>query len=215
MPTYYYQHTMVKIMPEEKPKGYTIFKELGSLQEKVLFHLAENPRMNTQTIQKNLGYPPAQYPNILKAVKALEKAALIQSEEGKSKKNVPIRLYKCTQEGVFYALARNPNADVLKILDAYKSLDEFFKSMRRLYDVCGHDIFAKFVKDVDEFLPMIQRDGAEKAIPFMFMKIMVQLSDLDSKKRIEFVKETMKQFPHVREMLKEWNKAIKTVLEKT
>ena len=56
-----------------KDKAYVNLKDIGSLKEKVLLFLAGHSKMNAQAIQKELGYPPDQYPNILKAVKGLEK----------------------------------------------------------------------------------------------------------------------------------------------
>jgi hypothetical protein len=195
-------------MPEEKSSSYLGVKELGSLREKIIFHLSENPNLNAQALQKDLGYPSNQYPNILNALKTLEKLDLISSTSGKSKKNVPIRLYHCTLNGIFYALAKNPNANALNTLNAYQSLDNVVNSFLKLYDVWGHDLFIKFVRDVHEFLPMIHKDGVENVIPYMLMRMTMQMSDLDLNTRTRIAKETMKQFPHTKRIMKDWVKSV-------
>ena len=146
-----------------------IFKELGSLQEKVLFFLAENPENHKQAIQQGIQYPSEQYGSVLKAVDTLEKSDYIKSKEIKSQKNVKIKIYNCTELGVFYALTRNSDANILKILDTHKDKIEFCKQFRAIYDVWGHDHFAMFVKDMSEFLPMVQKNGVEQASPYLMM----------------------------------------------
>ena len=195
-------------MPKEKPRNYLDIKELGSLREKIIFHLSENPNLNAQALQKDLGYPSNQYPNILNALKTLEKLKLASSTRGKSKKNVPIRIYRCTIDGIFYALAKNPNANALNTLNAYQSLDNMVNSLLKLYDVWGHDLFLNFVRDVHEFLPMIHKDGIENVAPYMVMKMTMQMSDLDLKTRTKIAKETMKQFPHTKRKLKDWVESV-------
>jgi len=61
-------------------------KELGRLQEKILFYIAEKPGQHKQAIQKSM--PSKQYGSILNSVNALEKSGYIQSEEERSLKNV-------------------------------------------------------------------------------------------------------------------------------
>ena len=195
-------------MPKEKSSTYLDIKELGSLREKIIFHLSENPNLNAQALQKALDYPSSQYPNILNALKKLEKLGLLTSKSGKSKKRVPIRLYRCTLDGIFYALAKNPNANAQNTLNAYQSLDDVINSILKLYDIWGHDLFIKFVKDAREFVQMIHEDNIDNAIPYMVMKMTMQMSDIDTDTRIRIVKETMKQFPHVKRTLKKWVKSV-------
>lgn len=195
-------------MSEKESRSYLDVRELGSLREKIIFHLSENPNLNAQAVQKDLRYPSKQYPNILNALKKLEKLDLISSESGKSKKNNPMRLYRCTIDGIFYALAKNPNANALNTLNAYQSLDNVINSFRKLYDLWGPDLFIKFVRDVREFLPMIYKDGVENAIPYMLMKMTMQMSDLDIDTRTRIAKETMKQFPLAKQILKDWVKSV-------
>jgi hypothetical protein len=166
------------------------------------------PSKRKNILQKALGYPSSHYPNVLKALKTLEKLDLVNSTSGKSKKNIPIRLYRCTLDGIFYSLAKNPNANALDTLTAYQNLDDVVNSLQKLYDVWGHDLFMKFVKDVHEFLPMIHKDGLENVIPYMLMKMTMQMRDLDLQTRTRIAKETMKQFPHTKRILKDWVKSV-------
>ena len=195
-------------MSEEKPRSYLDLKELGAKQQKIIFHLSENPNLNAQALQKDLKYPSNQYPNILNALKTLEKLDLINSTSGKSKKNIPIRLYRCTLNGIIYALAKNPNANALNTLNAYQSLSDVVNSFLKLYDIWGHDLFIKIVRDIHDFLPMIHKDGIENMIPYMLMKMTMRMRDLDLKTRTKIAKETMKQFPHAKRILKNWVKSI-------
>jgi DNA-binding PadR family transcriptional regulator len=190
-------------MPKQKPKIYPEGK-LSSLKEKIVFHLSENPNLNAQALQKTLGYPSNQYPNILKALKALEKTGLIASRSGKSKKKVPIRLYRCTENGILYSLAKNPEADALKTIDAYESLDKLAKAFRASYDIMGPQLFLKFVKDVDEFFPMIQKHGIDSVAAYMVMKMSTQMSDMDMDTRTRMVKQLMEAFPQAKKTLKDW-----------
>ena len=185
-------------------------RNLGRLQEDVLYFLAENPDNHKQGIQKGIGHPSDQYGSVLHAVDALEKLGLIISKEGKSKKNVSIKFYYCTEEGVFYALARNPNANILRILDSYKNRYDVCKSFRGFVDVWGIEFFMDVAKNIDEFLIMIQKEGLQKALPFIFMKMKmtIDLNNPDPKERKKRVRETMQKFPQLKPKLKEWVKSV-------
>jgi len=65
-----------------KTKSNIIFKELGSLQEKVLFFLAENPENHKQGIQQGINHPAEQYGSVSKAVDALKNMGLIERAVG-------------------------------------------------------------------------------------------------------------------------------------
>jgi DNA-binding PadR family transcriptional regulator len=188
-------------------------KNLGTLQEKVLYFLAENPHNHKQAIQKGIEHPDDQYGSVLKAVEALKDSGCIKWKKGKSMKKVSIKFYDCTEEGAFYALARNPRANVLKILDAYKDQYDSYKALRNLYDAYGHDLFVKFIRDVDEFLPMVQKQGLEKALPYLFMKIVREASDVDLTQRKRIARESMKQLsPQMKKAMKEWAKSINEIV---
>jgi DNA-binding PadR family transcriptional regulator len=189
-----------------------IFKELGNLQQKVLFFLAENPDQHKQAIQKGISHPTDQYGSISKAVDSLEELGFIDSKLTKSQKNVEIKLFKCTDEGVLYALSRNPLGDILKILDSYKEQVEFCKQFRALYDVWGQKQMALFLKDLGEFLPMVHTKGIEYAAPFLLMKFAKQFQTLDPKTKKKNVKAAINQFPKTKEMLKEMQDNIKELL---
>lgn len=198
---------------EKISRNEIIFKELGSLQEKILFFLAENPENHKQAIQQGIQHPSEQYGSVLKAVDTLEKLEFIESKVIKSQKNVQIKIYSCTDLGIFYTLARNPCPNIPKILDAYKNRIEFCKSFQELYKVWGQDHFAMFLKDIGEFLPMVQKNGIELAIPYLLMKISKQMQSLDPKIKKKNVKEAIKQFPQSKQMLKEWRNNIDEVLK--
>jgi DNA-binding PadR family transcriptional regulator len=195
-------------MHKRKPSSYLEVGKLSSLREKIVFYLSENPNLNAQAIQKALEYPSNQYPNILKALKTLEKTGLIKSKSGKSKKRVPIRLYRCTDNGILYALARNPKADALKTINAYESIEDLAKAFRACYDIMGPELFFKFVGDADEFMLMIQKDGIENVAPYIVMKVTMQASHLDSDTRTRIVKELMEHFPKAKQTLKDWVKSV-------
>jgi len=59
---------------------------------------------------------------------------------------------------------------------------------------------------------MIHRDGVENATPYMLMKMTMQMSDLDIVTRTRIAKETMKQFPHAKRILKDWVKSVSKLL---
>jgi DNA-binding PadR family transcriptional regulator len=191
-------------MPKQKSSTYLEVAKLSSLREKIVFYLSENPNLNAQAIQKALEYPSNQYPNILKALKTLEKSELIKSKSGKSKKKIPIRLYRCTDKGILYALARNSKADALRTINAYENIEELAKSFRASYDILGPELFFKFVRDADEFLLMVQKDDMDNVAPYMVMKMARQTRHLDSETRTRIVKELGEQFPQAMRILKEW-----------
>jgi len=194
------------VMPMEfKGSKDIIFKELGSLQEKALFFLAQNPENHKQAIQQGINHPADQYGSISKAVDMLEKLGFIESKEGLSQKNVKIKIYSCTESGVFYALTHSAD-NVVKVLDAYKSRVEFCKGFRQLYDVWGEEHFLTYLKDVGKFLPIVQRDGAEVAMPYLLMLIFQEMKKIDPKNRKKNAKVAMKLFPESKTWLKEWKK---------
>jgi DNA-binding PadR family transcriptional regulator len=195
-----------------KKTGDILFKKLGSLQEKVLFFLAENPENHKQGIQQGINHPADQYGSVLKAVDALEKFGFIAAIEGVSQKNLKIKIYSCTESGVFYALTRNASAKPVEILEAYKNKVSWCKSLRQLYDVWGHDHFMAYFRDVGDILPIIQKKGVAEAMPYMFFKAVKLTHSIDKKTRNKNVKEALKLFPENKEMLKEWRKNIDEVL---
>jgi DNA-binding PadR family transcriptional regulator len=199
-------------MPQKKFSERMTFKELGSLQEKALFYLAENPDNHKQGIQQGIEHPSDQYGSVLKAVDALEKMGYIQSKKGKSQKQVKIKIYDCTEFGVFYALTRNPSANITKILDMYKSKVEFCQSFLQLYKVWGHDYFTMYLRDAGDFLPMVQKNGVDQALPFFLMKILKQMKSIDPETRNKNAREALKIFPETKKMLEELKRNINEIL---
>ena len=182
------------------------------MQEKVLFFLAENPENHKQGIQQGINHPAEQYGSVSKAVDALEKFGFVAAIEGVSQKNLKIKIYSCTESGVFYALTRNPSAKPVEIFEANKDKVSWCKSLRQLYDVWGHDHFMAYFRDVGDVLPIIQNKGVAEAMPYMFFKAVKLTHSIDKKTRNKNVKEALKLFPENKEMLKEWRKNINEVL---
>jgi hypothetical protein len=190
-------------MPNKKTDDI-IFRELGNLQEKVLFYLAENPEKNKQAIQQGINHPSEQYGSVKNAVDKIEEFGFIQSTEGLSQKKVKIKIYRCADSGVFYALTKNHLADVLKILDAYKSRVEFCSSFRKLYDAWGHEHFTLYLRDIAYVLPIIQKDGIELAMPHLLMKILEEIKSIDKKTRKRNANAALELFPESKKWLTEW-----------
>ncbi len=202
---------MVMNMPR-KIADDIIFKELGSLQEKILFFLAENPENHKQGIQQGINHPADQYGSVSKAVDALETFGFVIPKDAVSQKNVKIKTYSCTESGVFYALTRNPSANPVKIFEAYQSKVSWCKSLRQLYDVWGHDHFMAYFRDVGDVLPIVQKKGFAEALPYLFFKAVKLTHSIDKKTGNRNVKEALKLFPETKEVLKEWRKNIDEVL---
>lgn len=114
-----------------------------------------------------------------------------------------MKLYHCTLDGIFYALAKNPKANILKTLDANENLEDRVKAFRASYDIWGPELFLKFVRDMDEFLPMINKDGLENIMPYILMKMTTIMGDRDLRTRIRIAEETMEQFPDSKRIVKE------------
>lgn len=200
-------------MSKEKSKDLTYFKDLGTLQEKILFHLAENPNKHSQEIQKGLEYPASQYGNINKTVKTLEKLGYVKSNEGKSQKNVRIKLYSCAENGIFYTLAKNPKANIERIVEKYKKDYPLFTPFPILSSLWGKERVSRFFENSFEFILMKQKEGAEKALSFLLMKVYIEAQDSDPQERKKIVKEILKHFPKTRQTMKEMKKTINEILE--
>jgi len=199
-------------MSEEISGNENIFKELGSLQQKILFYLAENPEKHKQAIQQEINHPSDQYGSISKAVDSLEKSGFVNSKRGKSQKKVDIKIFRCTDQGVLYSLARNPMCNIPRVLDSYKNQVEFCKQFQALYTVWGHEQMNLFLRGLGEFLPMVHSKGIEYAAPYLLMKFAKQWQTIDPETKKRSVKETMKQFPKTTDMLKEMQNNIKDLL---
>lgn len=183
-----------------------LHRDLGSLQEKVLDYLAENPNQHKQSIQKAI--PSKQYGSILHAVNALEKAGYVESEDTLSEKNVPMKLYSCTDKGIQYALTKASEDSVLKILDAYKkkfSVNEFFLSE---YKRLGHDRFFLFFKIMMKSLPILEKKDKDEAAQQMLFLAMKTQENLSPKEQKQMLKEITDQFPEAKKSAKEAKKRL-------
>jgi DNA-binding PadR family transcriptional regulator len=187
-------------------------KELGSLQQEILFYLAENPDNHKQGIQQGIDHPADQYGSIVKAVNALEKMLYIQSENATSQKNLEIKIYSCTQLGIFYSIAKNNHANIPKILKAYGNRIEHCKALKQLYDLWGHDCFSIYLKDAADIIPIVQKEGFEAAFPHLLMKALKQQKIIDPKTRVKNAKGALKLSPKSREMFEELQKNLDELL---
>jgi hypothetical protein len=198
-------------MPKEEYNAETVFKEMGGVMKKVLFYLAENPESCKQKIQRDIHYPDKQYGTISNSVKSLKKQGYIQFKKAKSQKNKEMNNYFCTELGVFYALTRNPNPDIPKILDAYKSQIEFCKGFQGLYNILEHNLFA-ILKDIQEFLPMIQKDGFSPTNQvIMIIKLAKIFENLDQETRQKFIEEALRQFPQSKKLVNQHQNIINEI----
>ncbi|MEM3602781.1 MAG: hypothetical protein QXN87_08945 [Candidatus Bathyarchaeia archaeon] len=139
----------------------SVLKDLGDLQRKIIFYLAENPKQHKESIMKSLEHK--YYGSVLNAVKRLEKTKYLVSVRAKSKKNLKIKLYSCSEKGVFYALVKNEKTDVLKILENYKDYG-VVKRLREICEMLGEEVFVKLIKLIQPFLPLVETMGAEEAL---------------------------------------------------
>jgi hypothetical protein len=198
-------------MPDKETE-YPTIKELGNLQEKILFFLAENPDKHKQAIQKGINHPLDQYSSILNAVKALSKMGYLESKKAFSSKNVKIELYSSTDVGLIYALGKNSNADIQKILTEYQSKNPMYKSFLGICNELGKEEIVRFFNGLVGFLPMIQTEGLEKALTLFMVKLMASNRGIDERKRIKNAKVWLKYFPDKKPVIKEWHNNIKDLL---
>jgi hypothetical protein len=188
-------------------------KELGSLQQKIVFYIAENPESHKQEIQQGINHPAEQYGSIVKGVKVLEKLKYIQSDEGISQKNVKIKLYSCTNLGVFYSLAKNNIADIKKILRSNKNRVKFCEPLMEFYELIGHDYFSIYFKDAADVLPIVQREGFEAALPYLLMKAIKNEQIIDPEIRDKNAKIALKVSPETRVIFDDLRKKLNEILD--
>ncbi len=119
-----------------------------------------------------------------------------------------MKLYSCSESGLLYVLAKFPSVNGLRILEANNNRSELARDLRKLSKLWGQDPFAGFLRSMNQFLPMIAKDGIENTIPFIFMKAYVETRHIDSRRRKEIAQRTMKDFPNVKQFMKEWKNAI-------
>ena len=117
-----------------------------------------------------------------------------------------MKLYSCSDEGIFYVLTKNPNANFLDIFEVYENQSVIVKNLKTLYGLWGQEIFAGFLRNLSEFLPMILKDGVEAAMPYMVLKVYAEIHNQDYSKRKKFAAQTMNEFPEVKKFMKEWKK---------
>jgi len=173
----------------------SILKDLGNLQKKIIFYLAENPKQHKETIQKKLEHK--YYGAVLNAVRRLEKSGFLVSEKARSKKNVKIKLYSCSEKGVFYALIKNEKANVLKILENYKDY-RVVKRLREVCDMLGEEVFVKLLRFVQPFLPLVESLNVEEACGCAVGYALKHLEKLGE------LKEVIEKSPRAGELARKW-----------
>ncbi|MBM3292408.1 hypothetical protein FJY84_06985 [Candidatus Bathyarchaeota archaeon] len=176
----------------------SLLKDLGSLQLKILEFLAENPNNHRQGIQQKIGYPAEQYASINNAVIALEKMGYIESKEGLSEKKVKIKLYSCTDTGVFYILSRNKfiNPTVLTIINAYSNKYQIINFYKELYEK-DSKFFSNFYNILVSSLPFFQK-GKDEGIYQLLLILSINNEKLDW---IVFLKSYFEYFPESKNTL--------------
>jgi len=173
----------------------SVLKDLGDLQRKIIFYLAENPKQHKESIMKSLEHK--YYGSVLNAVKRLEKTKYLVSVRAKSKKNLKIKLYSCSEKGVFYALVKNEKTDVLKILENYKDYG-VVKRLREVCDLLGEEVFIKLLRFAQPFLPLAESLGVEEACGCAFSHFLMHPDKLGD------LREAIKRSPKARELARIW-----------
>lgn len=188
----------------------SLLKDLGSLQLKILEFLAENPYNHRQAIQQKIGYPPVQYASIHHAVTALEKMGYIESKEGISEKKVKIKLYSCTEIGVFYVLSRYKtlNPTVLRIFEAYHGKYPIIDFFLRKYRTTGAEFFTTFYGLVVPSLPFFQK-GRDEGINQLLLLMSATADNLEWEK---FLKDYLDYFPGSRKSLQKLRNLLNELL---
>jgi len=188
----------------------SLLKDLGSLQLKILEFLAENPYNHRQAIQQKIGYPAEQYASIHHAVTALEKMGYIESKESLSEKKVKIKLYSCTEIGVFYVLSRNKNLNptVLRIFEAYHDKYPQIDFLLRKYQTTDVKFFTTYYSLVISSLPFFQK-GRNEGINQMMLLLSVMGDDVEWEK---FLKDYLEYFPNSRVSLEKLQNLLNEVL---
>jgi DNA-binding PadR family transcriptional regulator len=188
----------------------SVLKDLGTLQKKILYFLAENPRHHKQSIQREIGkqqpIKKVYYGSVLNAVKKLEETGYLESEKVTSEKNREIKLFSCTDKGAFYALTMNPKADFMKILEHHKDKYPIIKFLREEYDKWGHKNFLRFLEYEMKFLPMVERDGLEEAFPYIITDMFQEFKELSLDESIALIKEMVDKSPKAKKTFKRLKK---------
>jgi DNA-binding PadR family transcriptional regulator len=188
-------------------------KKLGPLQEKVLFFLAENPDNHKQAIQKGINHPSDQYGSISKAVDPLLEMGFIESKKATSKKKKEIDVYSCTEIGLLYTLAENRTLNAPKFLNAYQAKGEIWKTLQDFYNEIGQEQFLLLFRQMADILPMINKDGLENAMIYLFIRTFKETRKIDPNTRLKVAKSALKHFPTLKPAMKEWSRNIKQITE--
>ena len=175
----------------------SLLKDLGSLKGKILAYLAENSESHIQKIQKGIGHPDDQYSSVHKAVKSLEKNGYIIAEEGTSDKSVKIKLYSCTDTGVFYVLSKHLDPNIIQIFKNYRKRYPVFDFMLKEHDRMKPELFDKMFSITMQSLPLAEKSNIDAAGQMLSLMVKM-IEDFTEEERIEFLKDTLEYFPQAR-----------------
>ena len=131
--------------------------KLGPLQTKILQYLSQTPNQNKQQVQRGLGIPDKNYPSVKNAIDVLFEKGYLKAVDMKSKKNLPIKSFRLTEQGIIYVFANN-NVDFLKVMQNYESdfhlMQHYVKQAKIISDP---GVLKKLIQNAAQFL-LLQGD---------------------------------------------------------
>jgi hypothetical protein len=185
--------------------------ELGSRQEKVLLWVAKNPKKHAKDIQLGINYP--QYGNINTDVKKLTDYGFLTfiEEPSSEKRKRIVNKYSCTENGIYYALSKSSDSDIIKILETYRSiypnLDFFYSEYERM----GKEGFILWLRDFLIFVPMLGKNSAEEIISNMLLFYVNKFKESGRDERVRVINSAVKHFPSARKAVDELRSVLKEV----
>jgi hypothetical protein len=187
-----------------KPISLLLLGKLGIGKSRLLSPLAnldfvsyvndiKNPSQHKQAIQKTM--PTKEYGSVSNAVQALEDSGYLEHEDAVSLKNVKIKIYRCTKEGLEYALANNSNMDFQKTFESNKERFPIFDFYLKQYQTLGHDLFKKFLKLTMESTVIAGSAGLKKGIMYALISSFSLGEDLNEEEKEKLQRNTVKNLP--------------------
>ena len=177
--------------------------ELGSRQEKVLLWVALNPKKHAKDIQSGIDYP--QYGNINIDVKKLTEYGYLNfvEEPSSEKRKRIVRKYTCTENGVYYALTKSPDSNIIAILenhiDAYPNLEFLYSEYKRM----GEEEFILWLRNFLIFVPMLGKKTFQEIAGDMILFYANMFKQADREERVRIIKSATKNFPNAKQAVKD------------